>query len=284
MSARGQTRRRLVAGACCAWTGVQSQGVPASEAALRVGLVPYLSTRSMLNVYEPLRRHLEAQIGRPVVFHTAAGFAALADNARSPAQPFTLMPMHLALLATTDWGGVLVARSTQESAMHLWAPRGPGTLQATGTALRGRRVAVIDPLSMSTLMFERWRTSAQLDGALSTQVFPGLNSAVMAVSRGDADLVVAAIGQLRDLPGLDPAEFQSVAALGTVLRPAFVAQRDTPTPLVAAFRAALLSFRPAQAGGASSALWAEGSARDFEPYRDMAMQARRVLARGLPSR
>ena len=284
MSCRGQTRRRLVTLACCAWTGMHSQGVHATEAALRVGLVPYLSTRSMLNVYEPLRRHLEAHIGRPVVFHTAAGFAALADNARSPAQPFTLMPMHLALLATTDWGCVLVARSTQESAMHLWAPRGLGALQGTGTALRGRRVAVIDPLSMSTLMFERWRTSVQLDGALSTQVFPGLNSAVMAVSRGDADLVVAAIGQLRDLSGLDPDEFQSVAALGTVLRPAFVAQRDTPAPLVAAFRAALLSFRPAPSGGASSALWAEGSARDFEPYRDMATQARRVLARGLPSR
>ena len=283
-SSRCLNRRRLLLGAVAGWAGMHGQHLSAKDAAVRVGLVPYLSTRTMLNVYEPLRKHLQAHIGRPVEFYTAAGFAALTENARSPSQPFTLLPMHLAYLATTEWGCVLVARSTQESAMHLWAPRGLGALQGTGTALRGRRVAVIDPLSMSTLMFERWRTSVQLDGALSTQVFPGLNSAVMAVSRGDADLVVAAIGQLRDLSGLDPDEFQSVAALGTVLRPAFVAQRDTPAPLVAAFRAALLSFRPAPSGGASSALWAEGSARDFEPYRDMATQARRVLARGLPSR
>lgn len=282
MNRRRLTRRCIVAGALCAWGGLRAPGLSASETAVRVGLVPYLSTRAMLSVFEPLRRHLEAQIGRPVVFYTAAGFAALADNARSPAQPFTLMPMHLAFLATTDWGFVLVARSTQESAVHLWAPRHLGALQ--GPALRGRRVAVIDPLSMATMQFERWRTSAQLDGAMPTQVFPGLNSAVMAVSRGDADLVVAATGQLRDLPGLDPQEFQSVAILGTLLTPAFVAHRDTPAPLVAAFRSALLSYRPARGGGASAALWAEGSARDFEPYKAMAAQARRLLAEGRPSR
>lgn len=258
----------------------------ASETAVRVGLVPYLSTRAMLNVYEPLRRHLEAQIGRPVEFYTAASFAALTDNARSPSQPFTLMPMHLALLATTDGGCLLVARSTQESNVHLWAPKRLGALQ--GTALRGLRVAVIDPLSIATLQFERWRSSAGLDDALPTRVFPGLNSAVMAVARGEADLVVAATGQLRDLPGQDLEEFVSVATLGSVLTPAFVAQRDTPAALVAAFRSGLLSYRPAprpaQGGGASSALWVEGSARDFEPYKAMAAQARLLLAPGRPGR
>ena len=281
-SSRCRNRRRLLLGTVAGWAAMQGQHLSAKEAAVRVGLVPYLSTRTMLNVYEPLRKHLQAHIGRPVEFYTAAGFAALTENARSPSQPFTLLPMHLAYLATTEWGCVLVARSTQESAVHLWAPRRLGAPQ--GAALRGQRVAVIDPMSMSTLLFERWRLGAQMEATLPMRVFPGLNSAVMAVSRGDADLVVAAIGQLRDLPGLDPADFQSVAALNTVLTPAFVAQRDTPAPLVAAFRAALLSYRPAHAAGASSALWAEGSARDFEPYKDMAVIARRLLAENRPGR
>lgn len=277
------TRRQLVVGAVAGWAGLHAAAVHASEATVRVGLVPYLSTRAMLNVYEPLRRHLEAKLGRPVEFYTAAGFAALAENARSPSQPFTLLPVHLAYLATTEWGCVLVARSTQESTIHVWAPRRLGAV--AGDALRGRRVAVIDPLSVGTLQFEGWRAAAQLEAAMPMQVFPGLNSAVMAVARGDADLIVAASGQLRDLPGQDPDELQPVATLGTVLTPAFVAQRDTPAALVAAFRAALLSYRPAQAaGGASSALWAEGTARDLEPYKALAAQAWQLMVANRPGR
>lgn len=276
------TRRRMMVGAMAGWAGPHFPVLHASEATVRVGLVPYLSTRAMLNVYEPLRRHLEAKLARAVEFYTAAGFAALAENARSPSQPFTLLPMHLAYLATTEWGCVLVARSTQESTVHLWAPRRLAALQ--GEALRGRRVAVIDSLSLATLLFERWRAAAQMGAGLPMQVFPGLNSAVMAAARGDADLVVAAIGQLRDLPGQDPDELQSIATLGAVLTPAFVAQRDTPAALVASFRAALLSYRPVQAAGASTALWAEGTARDLEPYKAMAEQAQRLIAGGRPGR
>jgi phosphonate transport system substrate-binding protein len=277
------SRRVVVLGAMLACASLYGRPLRASEAVVRVGLVPYLSTRAMLGVFEPLRRHLESQLGRPVEFYTATGFAALAENARLPSQPFSLLPMHLAYLATTEWGCVLVARSTQESTVHLWAPRRLGTPAVE--ALRGMRVAVIDPLSIATLLFERWRAAVQMATALPAQVFPGLNSAVMAVTRGDADLVVAAVGQLRDLPGQDPDALQPVATLGTVLTPAFVAQRDTPAALVAAFRAALLSYRPAQAGGgASSAQWTEGTPRDLEPYKAFAAQARLLLAAGRPTR
>lgn len=233
----------------------------------------------MLGVYDPMRKHFEAQLGRRVEFYTAANFAALMANAKTPDQPFTLMPMHLALVAVEDWGAQLVARSTLEVEVQLWAPRERVGTGAGLEAVRGKRVAVIEPMSLVTMLFYRWRAAQGLDTSVRAQVYPSLNSALLALSRGDVDLVNGAQSQLREAAGANPVDLVSLIRISSLLTPGFVAHPGTPASDVAAFRRALLSYRAVPVhGSASEAVFVEGSVADLRPYAPFAAAARTLLA------
>ncbi|MBX3634693.1 MAG: PhnD/SsuA/transferrin family substrate-binding protein, partial [Rubrivivax sp.] len=248
-------------------------------ARLNIGLVPFLSTRQMLGVYEPMRAHLERQLGRPVQFYTAASFGKLMTNARAPDQPFTMMPMHLGVVATEDWGFQWVARSTMQSVVQLWVT-GNGVAPLPGPqALRGRRVAIGDPLSVVTLMFLRWRADNGLADSLLAMPYPNMGAALKAQQRGETDYVLAPEAGLRDALAGNELEVNSVLRIGGVLTPGFVASPAARPADVQALRAALLSFRIDGAGGAASgARFAPVAPGDTEPYRAYAVEARRLLA------
>jgi ABC-type phosphate/phosphonate transport system substrate-binding protein len=284
-------RRRLLrsaaASAAVFWGGVAPLARAQRAApgrALTVALVPYLSARAMLTQFEPMRVHLAATLGRPVEFFTASSFAALLESVRTGQQPFTLLPMHLARIAVADWGHVLVARSTLQSPVEVIAPR---SLRLEGAAsLRGRRLAVFDPWSLTTLMLRRWLQAQRLNGAVQLVGVPSISASAAALARGEVDAMVAAHGQSVDVPWLKPDELSVVAAIGQVHSPCFVAQRGLAAAEVAAFRAALLGFvAPAGRAGASGAPYVEGSPHDLEPYEPYAAEVRRMLTEGpRPSR
>lgn len=250
-----------------------------ADAPLNIGLVPFLSTRQMLGVFEPMRADLQRRLGRPVRFYTAASFGKLMSNARSPDQPFTMMPMHLAVIATEDWGFQWVVRSTMQSVVHLWVA-GAGAVALPGPqALRGRRVAVGDPLSVVTLMFRRWIADNGLADAVQTTSYPNLGAALKAQQRGETDFVLAPEAGLRDALAGSELEMRAVLRIGAVLTPGFVASPAARPADVEALRAALLAFRLEGApGGASGARFAPFVAGDTEPYRAYAAEARRLLA------
>jgi phosphonate transport system substrate-binding protein len=278
------TRRRMMArlaallGAAAGIATRPSHGQPAATSGevLRIALVPYLSARAMLTQFEPMRRHLERRLGRPVEMFTAASFRALAEGARAGDPPVTMMPMHLARIAVADWGQTLVVRSARESKVQLIAARKAAL--GSAQALRGKRVAAIDPLSVTSLMLERWLVAEKLDGAVEVLHLPSANAAVLALGRGDVAAMAVAQGQALDVPGLRADELEVVATLGSVLTPCFVAHPRLGAAAIAALRQALLDFEPASAGGgASSATFVEGQPRDLETYESYAVDARRLL-------
>lgn len=256
------------------WAAARSAPPP-----LRVALVPYLSARTMLTQFEPMREHLEAALARPVEFYTASSFAALLDSVRGGQQPFTLMPMHLARIAVADWGHVLALRSTRVSPVELLAPRSRRLTDPE--SLRGRKVAVIDPLSITSLMMRRWLQEQRLEGAVQLVGVPTVSAAALALGLGEVDAMVAAQGQALDVPWLTPDVLVVVAVLGQVAAPGFVALREVPAAELAAFRRAMLAYvAPAGRLGASGAQFVEGTASDLEPYESYAAEVRRMLAEG----
>lgn len=271
--------RAVAAVGAAVWTR-QLQAAGAEP--LVVALVPYLSPRSMLAQFDPLRRHLAGTLNRPVEFYTASSFPALLDSVRERRQPLTLLPMHLARIAVADWGHTWVVRSTRESPVHLLAPRSLGL--ADPQALRGRRIGAIDPVSVTSLMLRRWLRLQRLDGEVTVVHLPNASAMALALARGEVDGMAAAQGQALDVPWMRPDELVTLAVLGTVLTPGFVALRDTPAADVAAWRSALLRFEtPDGRSGASGAQFAEGHPRDLEPYETFAAEARRLLAAEPPA-
>jgi len=251
---------------------------------LKVGLTPFLPTRQLMGTYEPLRLHLAARLQREVEFYTAPSFERMLDNARAPDQPFTLMPVHLALLAIEDWGFTLVARSAVESTLALWQPpemAAPWPSDAAPAAvlqaLRGRRIGVSGALTLAALAVERWREERGLVSVVEVRPHANLTGAVLAARRGDVDFVAAPDTALRDaLPPGSP-DFRRVLTLGRQEAPSFVASPAVAAADVAAFRAALLAF-----GGAgtsfASAQYVAGTAADLAPWRSYAARARQMLA------
>ena len=254
------------------------RGTPAAEPA-RVGLVPYLSPRALLALWEPLRAHLAEALDRPVEFYSSASLEAMYANALRPDQPFSLLPAHFAKLAIDARRFVLVARQAGVTTLHLWAPRGG----AEAAVRPGSVVATIDELSLHTLMFMRWLDRPEA-AALQLRVtpHPTLSAALIAVQRGEAALLAATDGQVRDVPAAAALGLQPALRVGELLPPAFVARPEVPPLQVAAFRAALLNWQPAQAAGTSSARWVVGRAADLSSYEPLADALRGPL--GEPAR
>jgi phosphonate transport system substrate-binding protein len=287
-------RRRWVAALACAGlapTLLQAQPGPAAAppatgaAPLRLGLTPFLSPRSLLVSYEPLRLHLQARLGRPVEFYSARDFRALMQLARQPEQPFTLIPVHLALMLVEDAGFKLLALSSLESPLALWAPADTlRTLSAPG-ALAGRRVATADSLTLASLRLERWRAEQGLEASLSMRPYPNLGAAVLALGRGEVEAVLAPKAALRELPDGAGAGLQLLVDLGAIPTPCWVAEPGAKAVDSAAFRAALLSFEGAGAGGRSSeARYVQAVPADLARWRPYAAIARERLRAPPPLR
>lgn len=282
MSLRASPRRRLlrVAGAALlAATASRSPAQPTGGAPLRVGLVPYLSTRSLIALYQPLREHLERALQRPVRLYTAHDFRTLATHARDGEYDIALLPPHITRVAVADWGQQFVARFAQTSEVQLVTL--PTATLELPDGLRGRRIAAIDPLSITTLVLQRWLAERGLTVGRDVDIryAHSISSGIVALERGDAVALVGAIGQFRDVVDGGTPQIKVVATLAAIATPAFVAHRRVPAAEVARIRQALLEFVPQSPGaGISRSPFVAGSVQDFASVETYAAEVRRLLA------
>lgn len=59
---------------------VLAAGTPHAQSTLQLGIFPYLPTAALLAAYEPLRRHLSAELGRPIEASTAPSYHEFAQR------------------------------------------------------------------------------------------------------------------------------------------------------------------------------------------------------------
>jgi ABC-type phosphate/phosphonate transport system substrate-binding protein len=238
----------------------------------------------MLGLYQPLRQHLEATLRGPVTLFTAADFRALAENTRSGEYALALLPGHLVRIAVEDWGHALVARNDLLSEIQLIARNGAEPSLPDG--LRGRRIAAIDPLSMTALALQQWleRRGLTVGRDVAIDYVRSAGSAAIAVQRGDAVAMVGAVGQLRDFGIGESSDLIKVATIELIPTPAFVAHPSVLPDEFAAWQRALLNFVPPAGleGGLSRQRFVAGSLRDFDMVVSYSAEARRLLAQPRP--
>lgn len=282
MSAGGRARRRLLRGAGAAMlaaVGSRISAQPSSRQPLRVGLVPYLSTRSLITLYQPLREHLERALQRPAQLYTAQDFRTLVANARNGEYDIALLPPHITRIAVADWGQQFVARFAQTSEVQLVTL--PTASLDLPDGLRGRRIAAIDPLSITTLVLRRWLVERGLTVGRDVDIryAHSISSGVVALERGDAVALVGAIGQFRDVVDGVEGRVKVVATLAAIPTPAFVAHRRVAAAEVVRIRQALLAFVPQSTGaGISRSPFVAGGVQDFARVESYAAEVRRLLA------
>lgn len=93
---------------CCLLLGGQgnlqaSEKTPAAKP-LSVGLMPYLSTRTLLANYQPIAVALEQSLKQPVLLHTAPDFDTFVRRVFEGEYDIALLAPHYARLATREYG------------------------------------------------------------------------------------------------------------------------------------------------------------------------------------
>ncbi|MGQ9684877.1 MAG: phosphate/phosphite/phosphonate ABC transporter substrate-binding protein [Thiobacillaceae bacterium] len=167
---------------------------------LKIGLLPTLSTRTLITNYQPLRAYLERELKRPVVLLTAADFQTFHQDTVAGAFDLVLTAAHLARLAQTRHGMQPLAtyRATNR-ALLVAAKSRPVDMPA---ALRGRNLAIFDPIALNVLHALNWLKGQGLEAGRDYQVLltPSHNSVAHSVINGESILGVTSPAGLRQLP------------------------------------------------------------------------------------
>lgn len=245
-----------------------------------MGLIPYLSTRTLISVFDPLRKHLERELGLSVMSFTATSRSAFAEALRDGAYDIAFMPAHTMKMAMQDWGYVPLARTRAPTRIVL-ATRADSSLAAAGQ-LRGRRLVLLDRLAITSFVATDWLAQQGLRPGRDLEVEYLVNSSavLLTLERADVDAVAIIESMLQDFTPAERARVRVVAPMQTVPSPGFAAHPRLGADAIARLRAALLAFggTPEGSGSLSRAPLEPIELRDLDALEAYAARLRRLLA------
>ena len=275
---RRQALARLGAAGAAALGLPAARGQPDRGAPLTLALAPFLSPAALFVAFEPLRAHLQQRLARPVELVTSRDFRSHLASTQRAEHDLVQLPAHLGRLAMLDWGWRGLA-AAGEIANVFVAVRDGGPV-STPAALRGRTVAMLDPLSLTATVGRRWLQQQGLAEHVTVQALPSINSMLFALDRGEVDAFVAADTQLRSLPAATPRGERVLARVEGIPAPLYLARPQMPPAERRAIAEAMLGFapdsgRPATAANARLVPLPAARLAALDTYADI---ARRVLA------
>ncbi len=125
-----------------------------AQQAFRFGVAPHTSARVILEMYQPLRTHLEKSLGVPVEVVTAPDFTEFAKRMLNQEYDIAVTTGHQARLAQTDADYVpLITYNADFRAVALVA--GNSRIK-TAKELKGKPVLGLSPTSLVTLWGQHW--------------------------------------------------------------------------------------------------------------------------------
>lgn len=176
-------------------------GRTADASPLVIGVVPYLTARRIVELYEPLRAHLAKALRRPVLIESASDYAAYLQRTADGRYDLIATSPYFGRLAQVEQGYLPVARplTDLEPLLIVRADDGPTTL----SALRGRVVTTSDLLANLTLAARRHLAAAgMLPGVDVTVKAMGSHAnSLAALERGESVAAVVSVTALRQIGG-----------------------------------------------------------------------------------
>jgi phosphonate transport system substrate-binding protein len=172
----------------------------ATQRPLQFGLLPYVSTRKLFAYYAPMKKYLEATLGRPVHMSTAPDFATYIERARQGTYDLYHTAPHFAAQAEHEFGYRRVSRFMRELDGSIIVAR-DGPIKRPED-LRGRTMLTPDALAIVTFLGEQWLRDNGLRPGLDVEVknSPSHNNAILAVVRGEAEAAVTSAAEFENMP------------------------------------------------------------------------------------
>lgn len=230
----------LMAASCAAW---------AQERPLRVALLPFTNTLSLMEMYQPLREHLQAATGRPVHLFSAADFANHFQDLRRRDYDLAVTGPHFGAWAIAH-GAVPLARYKPELKPVLVVRAANGITDPA--QLKGRVVALSNRLSVSSITGEAWLAHLGLSAGKDYRLMisPTHTTAIMAVVMGEADAAITTHTPVQQAPDDVRAAVRMIESPDGVPHLFTIANPALPAGQAAALKAAILAFGDSEAGKA----------------------------------
>ena len=167
---------------------------------LRIGLLPTLSPRVLLNNYAPLRQYLEEQLQQPVQMWTATDFRAFHEQTMAGEYDFVVTAAHFARLAQREAGWLpLATYKTANRAILIMSDKHP---ISSVEEMRGKVITSIDPLALVVTQSVQWLAEKGLRQGRDYRFAdaPSFNTAAYAVQQQEAILAIISPSAYKQLP------------------------------------------------------------------------------------
>ena len=181
---------------------------------IRVGILPTLSPRELLIIYESVRSYLTQELHQPVQLGTATDFGAFHQQTLAGEYDVVVTAAHLARLAQREQGWLPVA--TYQTANRVILLTAKATPIKTVEDLRGTTITSLDPVALIVIQGRRWLSEKGLQSNRDYQFVtaPSFTSAVHAMLQKQAALAIvspAGYKQLLENLKIETRIFQTLA-------------------------------------------------------------------------
>lgn len=197
MSAGLWTALRLVVLASICLIGALRPAL-AQPTPLRMALIPYLSPNVLVPLFQPLARHLEQDMGRPVELYTAPAIRSHVERILKPDFDIVFTAPHMGRLSQLDAGYIPIG-SFERPLKGVITVHRAGPIE-TVEQLRGKTIAINDRLVLNSILTlqELEKRGIRLS-ELTVVPAASQNSAILSVAAGDVDAAITvnfALGQV----------------------------------------------------------------------------------------
>jgi phosphonate transport system substrate-binding protein len=217
-------------------------GASAENGSIEIGIIPTLSTRTILTTYQPLREYLEAKLQQPVVLTTAPDYRTFIDRTQHGEYRYVITASHFARLAQLEAGYVPMVRVKRELRGILVVRTDNGI--KTANDLRGKIVSTPESTAVVTMLGLQWLRAHGLKPGNNVSVRPSasFNTAVLAVQNGESDAAFTAQTALNQMSDETRATLRTIATTNAVPHVIVLASKRVPPKEVEHMTRLLLDF------------------------------------------
>ncbi|AWK89907.1 phosphate/phosphite/phosphonate ABC transporter substrate-binding protein [Azospirillum thermophilum] len=177
-----------------------AQASAADQPPFKIGIAPHTSARVIVEQYQPVRRAVEAAIGRPAEIVTAPDFTAFARRAIEQEYDVAVTTGHQAQLLRSDAGylPLLTYKADFKAVVIAENLAGKGAKYPSAADLRGTTVLGLNPSSLVTLWGQHWLSDAKVP-EVQIRYVSAADSVAQIILAGDASAGFISLANLQKL-------------------------------------------------------------------------------------
>lgn len=190
---------RFIRVLCTLLTMWAAQAYGQTPAPLRLGIMPFNSPITLLKTHQPLIRHLEVTLGRPITVSTSTDYTTFVNQLLDGQFDIAIAGPHFASMAR-ERGATLLVRYKAEL-QPVFVVRQASTIH-TANDLQDARIGLSSPLSMSSIGGVKWLQDQGfvLGKDFRLRDYSSHGAAIAAVVVGDVDAALTTHTPLRQVP------------------------------------------------------------------------------------